>query len=160
MEDLSKLSKKELLARLNKKESQKIPEPEGRNFGGDWDAEVDKVERLAEESHPYKLELSVKEDPKSIMLYTAINKRVGPLHPQNARRTMLRWKRAGIQLYTTPRTAEQVEAFKKTPEYQVYHKKHLEDRARAHKASSRGRVENIAKDIAREAANIAVASKG
>lgn len=153
MEDLSKLSKKELIERLSTKDT-----APSANYN-DHETEMEKLSRLSDATNPNRLPFSEKNDHKNIMLYTAINKRVGPLHPENARRTMARWKRAGVQLYTFPRSDVQVEAFKETPEYKEYMKKRIADRAKRKAQSSKGRTENMIKSIATEAAKIGAGVK-
>ena len=90
-EDLSKLSKTELIKRLQQNQS-------GGNGGSNEDHEqvLRNIDRQATLNNPHRIPFRVTDDHKNIMLYTALNKRVGPLHPENAKRTVERWKRAGI----------------------------------------------------------------
>lgn len=89
-------------------------------------------------------------DHKNIYLYTSLNKRIGPLHPRNAEQAMIRFHEKGIQLFTTARTPEQVEAYKQTREYKESHKKHLAERERRRKASGKGSFERFTETIAKE----------
>lgn len=143
MEDYSKLSKKELMERLVAKES--MP---AKNMFSDSENELAKIDRLASVANPHQIPFKQTNDHKNVMLYTALNKRVGPLHPYNARRAMDRWRRAGIQLYVSPRTPEQIETFKNTEEYKKYIVKHEATRATRRAQSSKGKTEKMIKDIA------------
>jgi hypothetical protein len=111
-----------------------------------------KLQALKTRNNPNALPYTIKNDHKNIMLYTALNKKVGGLHPDNAEATMLRWKKAGFQLYTTPRTPEQIEAFKKTPEYEIAHKKHQLLRKQRHAQSSKGKAEKMIEEVAKQTA--------
>jgi hypothetical protein len=145
MEDLSKLSKQELIARLNQTKTD------------DFEAEFSKVESSYNQNNPHSIPVRTKNDHKNIMLYTALNKKVGPLHPENAKRTMRRWRNAGVQLYTTPRTAEQINTFKQTDEYKSEIRKREILRKQKMKLSSKGRTQQM---IAEVAAQTALAVKG
>jgi hypothetical protein len=149
MEDLNKLSKKELVERLSKQNSSV---DDGLVRYSEHESELQKVDRIASVSNPHRIPFRETSDHKNIMLYTAINKRVGPLHPDNAKRTMERWKRAGVQLYVTPRTPEQVEAFKQTDEYKRYHEKHIATRKLRRQQSSKGRTEKMVEEVAKAVA--------
>lgn len=143
MEDLSKLSKAELIERLNTQTA-------AATLGGesDYERELRSIAKKTQDNNPYNVPVSTFADHKNIMLYTAINKRVGPLHPNNARATMERWKQAGIQLYTAPRTEAQIEAFKQTDEYKIHIKKHEATRKQRHAQSGKGKTEKMMKEIA------------
>lgn len=150
MDDLSKLSKKELIDRL---QNQPVAVPSSSES---YESEMAKVDRFSQAGNPHGIPLRETCDHKNIMLYTAINKRVGPLHPDNARRTMERWRKSGVQLYTAPRTPEQLEAFKQTDEYKEHIAKHEAQRKLRHQQSSKGRTEKMIEDVARATA-VAVA---
>lgn len=156
MNDLDKLSKKELIDLLNKKNQ---PIEQGFIQSNDYDTELEKIDRMATVANPHQIPYTQTSDHKNVMLYTALNKRVGPLHPDNARRTMIRWKKAGIQLYTQPRTEEQIEAFKTTDEYKVAKMKHDALRQQRRSQSSKGRTENMVKEIAAQTAKIVAGVK-
>ena len=93
MTDFSKLTKQQLIDKLNAKPVDPI-------FTGasEHERELRNIDKLASVSNPNKIPFLETSDHKNVMLYTAINKKVGPLHPDNAKHTMVRWKRAGIQL--------------------------------------------------------------
>lgn len=156
MDDFSKLTKKQLIEKL--KEQSTVSQG-SINMESDHEGEMRKIDRLAQVSNPHQIPFRETSDHKNVMLYTAVNKHVGPLHPDNARRTMERWKRAGVQLYTTKRTPEQVEAFKQTDEWKKYEAKHLAERKVREAQSSKGKAEKMIADVAREVAN-AVNNKG
>jgi hypothetical protein len=118
----------------------------------DHETELAKVDRLSAANNPHGIPFREISDHKNIMLYTALNKHVGPLHPENAKRTMERWKRAGVQLYVTKRTPEQVEAFMQTDEYKNYIKKHEATRKIRHQQSSKGRTEAMVAEVAKAVA--------
>ena len=72
------------------------------------------------------LPYSERTDHKHVTLYGELNKRVGPMSLSNAEATMIRWAKSGFNLYTQPRTEEQMAAYKLTPKYQIEHKKWLD----------------------------------
>lgn len=148
--DLSKLSKKELLERLQRAEESQAAQTQIAESSSDsYEKELDKIDRLSAVSNPNQIPFREISDHKNIMLYTALNKHVGPLHPDNARRTMVRWRKAGIQLFTRKRTDAEVEAFKETEEYKRYKIKHEALRKQRRAQSSKGKTENMMKEIAR-----------
>lgn len=155
-EDFSKLTKKQLLDKLAEKS---VPEQSGTISVNEHESELEKIDQLAVTANPHQIPFTVKNDHKNVMLYTAINKRVGPLHPDNARRTMIRWKKAGIQLYTSPRTPDQIEEFKKTPDYIKSRTKHDALRKLRQSQSSKGKTEKMMKDIAKITANAVAGAK-
>lgn len=147
MEDFSKLTKQELIDRLNKQDNSSS------------ETEMDKLNRLATSQNLNAIPITVKNDHKNMFLYTALNKRIGPLHPENAKRTMDHWKQKGIQLYVKERTAEQIEQFKLTDEYKSFITKYEAERKLRHDMSRKGSFENLAKEIARETATAVAAVK-
>lgn len=149
MEDFSKLTKKELIDRLAK---QNTPIQSGEIRYSDNEEELAKIDRIAARSNPHGIPFRETSDHKNIMLYTVINKRVGPLHPDNAKRTMERWKRAGVQLYVTKRTDEQVKAYLESPEGIKEMAKHAALREQRHRQSSKGKTEKMMADIAKASA--------
>lgn len=168
VDDLSKLTKKELQAKLEAQQEENNilrqakenptveinhDEPQSHVSYNEFESEMEKLQKIATHSDPYRLELSEKLDHPGIMLYTALNKRVGPLHPNNAVATMRRWKSAGVQLYTVKRTDEQVKAFMETEEYKTYIKKFHAERKKRRQNSEKGRVENLVQQVAKETAS-------
>ncbi len=109
--------------------------------------ELDKLDRLANKSKLSSLPYSETSDHKNITLYTALNKKVGPLHPDNAREAMLRWRRAGHQLYTVPRTQQEIDYYKSTDKYKKHHQAWLDERKKRKSISRRKSTEDIAKEI-------------
>jgi len=146
MEDLSKLSRAELINRLSK---QQTSVDDGTVRYTEHESELAKVDRIAAVSNPHRIPFREISDHKNIMLYTVINKRIGPLHPDNAKRTMERWKRAGVQLYVTKRTDEQVKAWLESPEGIREMARHKALRDQRHKQSSKGKTEKMMTEIAR-----------
>jgi hypothetical protein len=147
MDDLTKLSKKELIEKLRHQETQGVLSG-GVRFD-ESENEMNKLDKIAINSDPFGIPFKEISDHKNIMLYTALNKRVGPLHPDNARRTMVRWKQAGVQLYTRMRTDAEVEAFMQTDEYKRYKIKHDATRKQRHAQSSKGKTEQMMAEIAK-----------
>lgn len=90
------------------------------------------------------------DDHKNIVLYTPLNKRIGPLHPRNAEKTMIKFYQAGIQLYTKQRTPEQVEAYKNSDTYKALHQQHLQERHKRHQQRNENAVDFITKKIAKQ----------
>ena len=140
--DYSKLSKQQLIDKLNEQQAGSVSYSE-------HELELRKVDRLARVSNPNQIPFRETADHKNVMLYTAINKHVGPLHPDNAKRTMERWKRAGVQLYVTKRTPEQVKAYLDSDEGKAYMAKHEALRKQRHLQSSKGKTEKMMAEIAK-----------
>lgn len=151
MEDLEKLSRKELIDRLSQ-------QPTSVAYS-EHELELRKVDRLAQVSNPNRIPFREISDHKNVMLYTAINKHVGPLHPDNAKRTMERWKRAGVQLYVTKRTDEQVKAYLDSDEGKREMAKHAALRKARHMQSSKGKTEKMMTEIARVTAEAVAGAK-
>lgn len=142
MEDLDKLSKKDLVQRLKDAESF------NNSFNDDATREMESLEKIASNNDPNQIVVETKNDHKNIVLYTSLNKRVGPMHPDNAKRTMAIWRRQGVQLFVQKRTPEQVEEYKKTDKYVQANEKHLQIRSERRSKSKKGSMENFAKEIA------------
>ena len=153
MEDLSKLSKQELISRLSQQEDS------GSARYSEHESELAKIDRLAAVSNPNGIPFRETADHKNVMLYTVLNKCVGPLHPDNAKRTMERWKRAGVQLYVTKRTDEQIKAWKESPEGIRELAKHKALREQRHRQSTQGKTEKMMADIARVTAEAVAGAK-
>jgi hypothetical protein len=155
-EDLSKLTKKELIDRLAQ---QNKPIQSGAVHYSEHESELAKIDQLAVKSNPYGIPFRETNDHRSITLYTAINKPLPGLHPDNARRTMVRWKKAGYQLYTSKRTEEQVKAYLESPEGIREMAKHKALRDQRHKNSSKSKTEKMMTDIARVTAEAVAGAK-
>lgn len=89
------------------------------------------------------------DDHTNVFLYTGVNHRVGALHPNNAIETMLRWAEGGVQLYTTPRTPEQVAAFKETKVWKDFIEKNRRERERMKKKDTAEELSKFAEIIAK-----------
>jgi hypothetical protein len=90
------------------------------------------------------------DDHKNIPLYTMLNKVIGPMHPDNARSTMERFYAAGYPLFLTPRTPEQIEAYKQTDTYKKREAVRQKDRLRKVNKKPSAQLEKFAKIIAQE----------
>ena len=76
--------------------------------------QIDKVGRVDSD----KILLVEKHDHKNISLWTKDGKRIGPLHPHNAKQTLIRFKKLkGIDLLVNQPSKEQIERYKTTDEY-------------------------------------------
>ena len=123
------------------------PAPSGLN--NDLTAELSKI-RTQGKVNTNSIPVKTIDDHINIALYTPLNKLVGPLHPRNAEQTMQQWYAAGIPLYTTKRTAEQISEYKTTPEYKEKRKKHENLRESRHRNTSKSALENLSKVIAKQ----------
>jgi hypothetical protein len=141
MEDLSKLSKAELIERLNAQ--QVTVEP---------DSEFHKLERIANRSNANSMPFRETTDHPGVFLWTEKNRRIGPFHPDNAKDIMRRWSLKGFKLYVTKRSDADVEAYINSP---LGKKRALENeqknRIRASR-STKTQAERFAKEIAKETA--------
>lgn len=90
------------------------------------------------------------DDHKNIPLYTMLNKVIGPMHPDNAKSTMERFYAAGYPLFLTPRTPEQIEAYKQTDIYKKREAVRQKDRERKTSKKPVAQLEKFAKIIAQE----------
>lgn len=75
-------------------------------------------------------------DHKNISLWTPWGKRIGPMHPNNARFCYHKFRRLGRMLYTQKPTEDQIQAYYKTPEYKAWKSKFDEDRAKKNESKS------------------------
>jgi hypothetical protein len=107
---------------------------------------LNKASRVSTGGIPYK-EI---DDHKNIPLYTMLNKKIGPMHPANARITMERFYNAGYPLFVNPRTPEQVEEYKKTDIYKKREAARQADRSRKMGKKPMAQLEKFAKIIAKE----------
>ena len=87
-------------------------------------------------------------DHKNISLWTKLGKRIGPLHRDNAIRTLNRFFDLGIILSTTQPTSVEIEAYKLTSEYKVTKDKLDKSRALKDKSKKAGQMDKLAKAIA------------
>lgn len=108
--------------------------------------ELKKKTKVSTGSLPYK----VVDDHKNIPLYTMLNKVIGPMHPDNARTTMERFYAAGYPLFLSPRTPEQIEAYKKTDTYKKREAVRVKDREKKMSKKPINQLEKFAKIIAKE----------
>ena len=145
-EDFSKLTKAQLIDKLNAKPNAVV------TGADDWQAELNKINRAQVKSDPNKIPFTQTSDHKNMFLWTKVNKRIGPLHPANAKSTFERFREAGVQLFTQPRTDAQLEEFKATPEYQRYHANHVATRKQLRAKSGRGKQDKMVQDVAVEVA--------
>ena len=99
----------ELQARINKLEERSVQMP-----SQSLTEELAKLKKIHNKKSGMGLPIKSIDDHTNVFLFTSVNHRVGPLHPNNAMEAMLRWAEGGVQLYTTPRTEAQVAEFKKT----------------------------------------------
>lgn len=88
-------------------------------------------------------------DHKNISLWTKAGKRIGPLHPHNARKTFELFWNMKIQLSATQPTPEQIEAYKKTSEYKKIMEALARSRAIKDKSRKSGQMEKLTAAIAR-----------
>jgi hypothetical protein len=93
-------------------------DPDTRRYS--LDNELANIRREMNKSSPTRMVYRVIDDHKNIYLYTGSNHRVGPLHPNNAIETMLRWAKSGVTLYSRKRTEEEVEEFKRSAVWQEF----------------------------------------
>lgn len=92
---------------------------------------------------------------KSVLLYTHLNKKMGPFSLENAEQIMLRFSAKGFDLFVnTPRTKEQIEEYKKTDKFKEEHEKWKRQRKMRQLASKKTTPEDIAKAVALETAKV------
>lgn len=91
--------------------------------------------------------------PPSVALWHVsghnVGKRVGPIHPDNAEETFLRFSFFGIKLSLTKPTEAFLEAYKKTAEYKNSADKEAKRRAGKSKTNKKSEVERLTEAIAR-----------
>lgn len=95
-----------------------------------------------------KIKVIEKNDHKNISLWTLEGKRIGPLHPHNAKRTYNDFYKRGVRLLVEQPTAEQIAAYKETSEYKQQRAKIDAIRAERTKSKKKGEVERLAALIA------------
>jgi hypothetical protein len=95
--------------------------------------------------------IKVKEtnDHKNISLWTKEGKRIGPLHPDNARATYEKFLLKGKRLLVKQPTEEEIAEYKKTPEYIAEMQRVAEDRARKEKSRKGKGLERLLEAMAK-----------
>ena len=88
-------------------------------------------------------------DHKNISLWTQDGKRIGPLHPHNAMATFKLFFSLGIVLTATEPSADQIAAYRLTPEYQKAQAELKKKRAIKEKSRKAGQIEKLAAEIAK-----------
>lgn len=96
-----------------------------------------------------KIQVKMNVDHYNVSLWTKDGKRIGPLHPHNAVRTLERFQELGVELEVDQPTQDQIEAYKQTDEYKQKMEEHL--RKREIKEQSRGKkqMDRICNEIAK-----------
>lgn len=75
-------------------------------------------------------------DHKNISLWTPWGKRIGPMHPHNAKYCYHKFRKLGRILYTAKPSEAEIQAYYKTPEYKEWKKGHDAERERKNKSKS------------------------
>jgi len=88
-------------------------------------------------------------DHKNISLWTKLGKRIGPLHPDNAIRTLRDFASIGIILSTKRPTGEEIDAYMQTGEYKAFARKEATRRAAKDKSRKSGQIERLTAEIAK-----------
>ena len=125
----------------------RVRELEG-NRSSELTKELGKLQKLQVRSAA-KIPYKVIDDHQNVVLYTRSNHRVGPLHPNNAVVTMMRWAEQGVQLYTKPFSAEEVAEYKKSKEWTDFVEKNRASRAKFKKKDLGEQFEKFAEMIAK-----------
>ena len=82
-------------------------------------------------------------DHKNISLWTRDGQRIGPLHPENAKKALLEFRSRGILLSATRPTIEEVEAYQQTDEYKDEIKAIAKERAIKDKSRRSGSMDKL-----------------
>jgi len=136
-----------------------LPTLKGGMMDTTYSDEMSKLDMMNQGSGGLSLPYSEHTDHKLVILYTHLNKRIGPMTSSNAKQTMMNWNRAGIELFVnTPRTIEQIAEYKKTDKYKMLHEKWKKQRQARQRQSKKQTPEDMAKMIASETGR-AVASE-
>lgn len=90
-----------------------------------------------------KIEMKDVTDHKNISLWTDWGKRIGPMHPTNARYTYNKFRKLGRILYTAKPSEAEIQAYYKTPQYIEWKKKHDELRIKRSKSKGKGELDKI-----------------
>ena len=113
-------------------------------------SEMDKLNKASRDTSG-KITMKHIHDHTNVYLYWTngyhIGKRVGGLHPANAKVEMQRFARRGIQLSITPPTAEEISAYKATDEWQRLSKEFEASRANKVKTRGKGEIDKLARAI-------------
>ena len=117
-------------------------------IGDRLSSEIKKI-RLKGKSSANVIEVHERHDHKNISLWTRDGKRIGPLHPDNAIQALQRFGDLGIHLSSDMPSADEIEAYKKTPEYRVATEKEAKRRATKDKSRRSGQMEKLATEIAK-----------
>lgn len=125
----------------------RVRELEG-NRSTELTKELGKLQKLQVRSAA-KIPYKIIDDHKNVVLYTRSNHRVGPLHPNNAVSTMMRWAEQGVQLFTTPFSEEEVAEYKKSKEWTDFVEKNRAARAKFKKKDLGEQFEKFAEMIAK-----------
>lgn len=88
-------------------------------------------------------------DHKNISLWTKYGKRIGPLHQQNALRTLRVFYALGVELITERPTEEQVRDYMKTDEYKKWKADFDEKRKIKEQSRKKGTLEKLTAEIAK-----------
>lgn len=117
-------------------------------LGGDIASEIRKI-RQKGKSTSNSITVVEQNDHKNISLWTRDGDRIGPMHPDNAIQALNRFADIGIMLTADRPTAEQIEAYKQTPEYKKLQKAEDERRAIKMKSKKSGQIERLSAEIAK-----------
>ena len=82
-------------------------------------------------------------DHKNISLWTRDGQRIGPLHPENAKKALVDFRRRGILLSIDQPNGAQVAAYQQTPEYKKYIKDLAAVRARKEESRKGGQMAKL-----------------
>lgn len=115
--------------------------------------EMGLINKEVNKSRPDKIDIKEFADHKNISLWVTsginIGKRIGPLHPENAKRTFdLFWK-LKMPLSATRPTAEAIAEYKLTDEYKSALKAHETKRTLKDKSKKGAALEKIIKEMAK-----------
>ena len=90
-----------------------------------------------------RIEVKDINDHKNISLWTPWGKRIGPMHPNNARFCYHKFRRLGRMLYVTKPSEAEIQAYYKTPEYIAFKKKDDADRKRKKDSKSGSGLDKV-----------------
>jgi hypothetical protein len=88
-------------------------------------------------------------DHKNISLWTKDGKRIGPLHRDNAIKTLQTFYSLGVMLSATQPTLEEIAAYKETDEYKAKMEALAKSRARKEKSKRSGQIDKLTAAIAK-----------
>ncbi len=112
--------------------------------------EIGKARRIAKkQGQANNIQVRDVDDHKNITLYTWFNKHI-VVHPANAVAMMSYYYGHGIELFTAPRTQEQIEEYKSRPDVKARLEANRKRREKMKRRSSGDSVEEIGKIIAQE----------